>query len=544
MQLSTRLEQVNWSAWRSWPRRIWRTLRRSLQYRSVLLAGALSLGAVLLISAYMSISIGNTLFQNRLEQALSENERATVAAQRLIAASPATEAAALTTLISQARTTIQERAPGSAGRVAILRTPNQETPIVIQDNLSPAISQGVISNQLRAQVGEATNQQFYQSVQLGFPPMPALVVGSQLELSSAGKYELYTVFDLSDVQRTLTFIQQTLVIGGAILILLIVLVSWFVVRMTVAPIRMVAETSSKFAAGQLNVRIPVHGEDEISTLAHSFNNMATSIKNQITQLAELSQLQQRFVSDVSHELRTPMTTIRLAGDMLYEQREKLPAKVRRSAELLQSQTQRFEALLSDLLEISRIDAGQVLLEHDPVSIAKLVEETVDDFSSIAEQQGSDIRLIAVGGYLEADVDARRIRRIIRNLLGNAIEHGEGNPIVVSVDSNESAVAVSVRDYGIGMTEVEVNQVFDRFWRADPSRKRTLGGTGLGLAISLEDANLHNGWLEVWSEKGNGSCFRLTLPIRRNEDIEVSPLPLPPEDAVDEFTQVEEVRHDQ
>src|SRR5690606_27844081 len=163
------------------------------------------------------------------------------------------------------------------------------------------------------------------------------------------------------------------------------------------PIRMVAETSSKFAEGQLNIRMPVSGEDEIATLAKSFNNMAASIRDQITQLAELSMLQQRFVSDVSHELRTPLTTIRLAGDMLYAQREKLPAKTRRSAELLQSQTERFEELLNDLLEISRIDAGQVQLEHDAVSIVKLVEETVDDLSSIAEQQGSDIRLIAVGG---------------------------------------------------------------------------------------------------------------------------------------------------
>ncbi|MGB3414598.1 MAG: MtrAB system histidine kinase MtrB [Microbacteriaceae bacterium] len=526
-----RLERLNLSAWRAWPKRFLRTLRRSLQYRSVFFAGILSLIAVLLISIYMSLSIGSSLFENRLEQALDENARATLGAQQLIYASTASDENALTTLVGQARLTIQERAPGAVGRVAILRTPKQETTTVVQDNLSPSISEGVISPEIRQQVGEAENQQFYQSVSLGTKKVPALVVGSQLDLGPAGKYELYTVFDLSEVQQTLSFVQQTLLVGGAILVLLIVLVSWFIVRMTVAPIQAVAETSSQFAAGNLDARIPVRGEDEISTLARSFNNMAASLKSQITRLAELSTLQQRFVSDVSHELRTPLTTIRLAGDVLYAEREKLPAKTRRSAELLQSQTERFEELLNDLLEISRIDAGAVVLEHDPVSMVKMVEESIEDVREIAEQQGSDIRLVAVGGYLEVDIDSRRIRRIVNNLLGNAIEHGEGKPIVVSIDSNERAVAVSVRDYGIGMKSSEVQQVFERFWRADPSRKRTLGGTGLGLAISQEDAGLHNGWLEVWSEPGAGSCFRLTLPLRSGELIEVSPLPLVPDDYV-------------
>jgi two-component system sensor histidine kinase MtrB len=140
-------------------------------------------------------------------------------------------------------------------------------------------------------------------------------------------------------------------------------------------------------------------------------------------------------------------------------------------------------------------------------------------------------VVAPGGYFEAEVDARRIRRILRNLLGNAVEHGEGRPIVVTVDSNATAIALAVRDYGVGMRETEIGRVFDRFWRADPSRKRTIGGTGLGLAISLEDAVLHGGALEVWSEFGAGSCFRLTLPREHGMAIGASPLELPPDDTV-------------
>ena len=139
--------------------------------------------------------------------------------------------------------------------------------------------------------------------------------------------------------------------------------------------------------------------------------------------------------------------------------------------------------------------------------------------------------MAPGGYFEAEVDSRRIRRILQNLLGNAIDHGEGKPIVVWVDSDADAVAIAVRDYGVGMTPEAIDRVFDRFWRADPSRQRTTGGTGLGLAIALEDAALHGGWLEVWSAPGEGSCFRLTLPRVHGTELVSSPLDLPPADGL-------------
>jgi two-component system sensor histidine kinase MtrB len=320
------------------------------------------------------------------------------------------------------------------------------------------------------------------------------------------------------------------VLGSLALVLLIGAVTYTVVRLVVGPIRIAAETSEKLAAGQLEQRLPERGEDVIATLARSFNGMADSLQKQITKLAELSRVQQRFVSDVSHELRTPLTTIRLAGDVLYDQRDEFEPPTARTAELLHTQVQRFEVLLADLLEVSRYDAGAVELEIEPTNLVRLVEDAVDSMQPLADQRGSALRFEAPGGYFEAELDGRRIRRVLRNLLGNAVEHGEGRPIVVRVDSNATAVAVSVRDYGVGMSSSEVSQVFDRFWRADPSRQRTIGGTGLGLAISLEDATLHDGWLEVWSEPGMGTCFRLTLPRTRGYPIQSSPLRLTPDDA--------------
>jgi two-component system sensor histidine kinase MtrB len=227
--------------------------------------------------------------------------------------------------------------------------------------------------------------------------------------------------------------------------------------------------------------------------------------------------------------------------MINDQREEFDPATARAAELLNAQVQRFETLLTDLLEISRYDAGSVQLELEPTSLAHLAEDVIASMHQLAEQHGTDVRLVAPGGYSPVDMDPRRVRRIVRNLLGNAIEHGEGRPIVVTVDSNQQAVALGVRDFGLGMRPEEVEHVFDRFWRADPSRTRTIGGTGLGLSIALGDARLHRGELTVWSELGRGSHFVLTLPRSSAPLSGTSPIRLEPLDEVpDEFGRTEPI----
>jgi len=215
--------------------------------------------------------------------------------------------------------------------------------------------------------------------------------------------------------------------------------------------------------------------------------------------------------------------------MINVRREEFYPATARAAELLNAQVQRFETLLTDLLEISRYDAGSVQLELEPTSLAHLAEDVIASMQQLADQNGTDVRLVAPGGYSPVDMDPRRVRRVVRNLLGNAIEHGEGRPIVVTVDSDQQAVALGVRDYGLGMKAADAERVFDRFWRADPSRKRTIGGTGLGLSISLGDARLHGGDLAVWTEVGRGSHFVLTLPRRGGVLTGPSPIALDPGD---------------
>ena len=147
---------------------------------------------------------------------------------------------------------------------------------------------------------------------------------------------------------------------------------------------------------------------------------------------------------------------------------------------------------------------------------------------LAERRGTKIQFGLPAEPCIAEVDRRRVERILRNLLLNAVEHGENHDTVVTVAADSGAVAVAVRDFGVGLAPGEEQLVFDRFWRADPARARTSGGTGLGLAIALEDARLHGGWLEAWGQPGLGSVFRLTLPCTVGGELAGSPLPLAPD----------------
>jgi two-component system sensor histidine kinase MtrB len=338
------------------------------------------------------------------------------------------------------------------------------------------------------------------------------------------------VYPFTSEQTTLLLMQRILVGVGLALAVLLAAIASLVTRWVVLPVRLAAQAAQRLSAGHLEERMRVLGVDDLAALATSFNEMAASLQSQLRELGDLSEVQRQFVSDVSHELRTPLTTIKMAADVLFESREELDPAAARSAELLQSQLERFESLLVGLLEISRYDAGAATLDADLVDVCDLVRRSAADAQQLAERRGSRIefRLPASGCF--AEVDRRRVERILRNILVNAVEHGEGKDVVVTTAMDSDAVAVSVRDFGVGLRPGDEQKVFERFWRADAARARTTGGTGLGLAISLEDARLHGGWLQAWGERGKGSVFRLTMPRVVGAELAGSPLPLGPDDA--------------
>ncbi|MET9964053.1 MtrAB system histidine kinase MtrB [Streptomyces sp. NPDC006326] len=361
-------------------------------------------------------------------------------------------------------------------------------------------------------------------------PGPALVVGKRLTDINGDPYDLYYLFPLTQEEESLNLVKSTIATAGLFVVVLLSAIAWLVVRQIVTPVRMAAGIAERLSAGRLQERMKVTGEDDIARLGEAFNKMAQNLQNKIQQLEDLSRMQRRFVSDVSHELRTPLTTVRMAADVIHDARVDFDPITARSAELLAGQLDRFESLLADLLEISRFDAGAAALEAEPIDLRDVVRRVIDGAEPLAEHKGTRIRVLGDTQPVIAEADARRVERVLRNLVVNAVEHGEGRDVVVRLASAGGAVAVAVRDYGVGLKPGEATRVFNRFWRADPARARTTGGTGLGLSIAVEDARLHGGWLQAWGEPGGGSQFRLTLPRTADEPLRGSPIPLEPEDS--------------
>ena len=427
--------------------------------------------------------------------------------------------------------------PGGDYSVVILASPSRMARVQLYslgwtagqalNSISATLRSDVRSAQARGDIN--LPRTFQEPTRLAYSDgtkVPALAVGVPL----GSYYQLYYVFPLTRIVQTLQLVQRTLILGGIALVVLLALIASLVTRWVVVPVKRAAAAARRVSAGDLDERMHVHGRDDLAALATSFNEMAASLQDKLRELQGLSQVQRQFVSDVSHELRTPVTTIRIAADVLYAAREQLEGSAARSAELLQGQLERFESLLGDLLEISRYDANAATLEAEPVDVCDLVRRSADVAQHLAERRGARIEFRLPAEPCVAEADRRRVERIIRNLLCNAVEHGEGRDVVVTVAADRDAVAVGVRDHGVGLKPGEEQLVFDRFWRADPARARTSGGTGLGLSIAQEDARLHGGWLEAWGECGRGSVFRLTLPRVAGGPLEGSPLPLGPDEA--------------
>ena len=338
----------------------------------------------------------------------------------------------------------------------------------------------------------------------------ALIIGTPTN-SDIPDLQLYLVMDMESERQTLALMRGLLTSAGLVVVVLLVGIAWLSSQQLVAPVRSASRIAERLAAGHLRERMAVEGEDEMARLALSFNDMADKLSSQINQLEEYGDLQRQFTSDVSHELRTPLTTVRMAADMIAGDEEALEPHTRRASQLMIRELDRFEALLADLLEISRHDAGVAELSATQIDARAPIESAWTQTSHLAEELDVAVEFDIPEETVPMVGDPRRIERIVRNLLANAIDHSEGNPVTLTLTEGEDAVAITVTDGGVGLKPGQEELVFNRFWRADSSRKRHSGGTGLGLAISREDAQLHRGSLDAAGTPGVGSQFRLILP---------------------------------
>ncbi|RBY96461.1 two-component sensor histidine kinase [Blastococcus sp. TF02-8] len=504
-----------------------RAWRSSLQVRIAAITTLVAGTVVVIVSLVLFSQIRDQLLDVKRQAAIDQVQAGVVYAQSEVTGIATGDTASVRSTLTRTVNNLLERggAAGDFDVVMVYRPGNPDRTTTTRRPLYEALP-----GELRAAVDSGSQASKYDLVPDASGELrPTLLLGAPVvrDDQAPDTIELYYAFPLQQEQESLSLIRSTVVISGVALTLLVVGIAVLVTRLVVDPVRRAAGTAQRLAEGQLEERMAVRGEDDLARLATSFNAMADSLQRQITQLEGLSQLQQRFTSDVSHELRTPLTTVQMAAEVLHESREEFAPHVARSAELLRAELDRFEALLTDLLEISRYDAGAAVLDATATDLGVLVGRVVDGMGALARRHECELQVTLPAEGVLGEVDARRVERILRNLVGNAIEHGAGHPVEITLAANRSAAAVTVRDHGVGLSAGEAQHVFDRFWRADPSRVRTVGGSGLGLSISLEDARLHGGWLQVWGQPGAGAQFRLTLPLVAGTDLTSSPLPLRP-----------------
>lgn len=501
------------------------TWRGHLQLRVITIFLTVAVAAVALTGGVALWQIRSQLFNDRVDSIVDEFGRDQRAATQRFSSTVGSNPGEVQNTASSIVANIYDPASSVVGAM-MMRAPKQApSGIQIAEPFSAQSTQirDVITDEMR-QLAASPEGLFWQSV--GIPnreggTVPGVVIGSVISIPGAGDYELFAIYSLENEQRMLNLVTTVLVIASGVIILGLMALAFVVVRLLLAPVREASRTASKIADGAFEVRMRVRGEDELAQLASSFNSMAASLDEQFTRLQRLSKVQQDFVSAVSHELRSPVTTIRMAGQLIYDRRDTLPPALKRSSELLWRQTVNLDAMLADLLEISRFDAGAMALSTERTDLAQVAQDVVDIAAPLAQDNGVTVVTRSLGDTV-AEAERRRIERIVRNLVVNAIEHAEGGTVWVDVAGNETGVAVRVVDHGVGMSQEQADHVFDRFWRADSARVRKTGGTGLGLTIAREDALLHGGEIEVWGVLGEGSSFLLAVPREPGEPY-ISPL---------------------
>jgi two-component system phosphate regulon sensor histidine kinase PhoR len=317
----------------------------------------------------------------------------------------------------------------------------------------------------------------------------------------------------SDIQALDRQVQIIIWAIGILSVVIIAVVSSRASRRITKPILDIAEAAHAIRDGELSRRIPVTTRDEIATLASSINDMATKLGNDITQLRKLERVRSEFLGNVSHELRTPIFSLQGFLETLLDGAVDDPSVNRDFLEKAHKHAGRLNALLNDLIEISRIESGEMKMSFRFMPLAELLKEVSDEMASAASKK--NLSLTMDTGDCADDMvyaDRERLKQVMINLLDNAIKYTEpGGTITVRTRrEGTEGVRVEVADTGSGISGEHIGRIFERFYRVDKDRSRDVGGTGLGLAIVKHIVEAHGGNIRVESIIGRGSTFMFTL----------------------------------
>ena len=330
---------------------------------------------------------------------------------------------------------------------------------------------------------------------------------------------VYLVVDAAGLDDALGQLRLGLVAAGLIAVLIALATAGLIARRILRPIALGSAAAARVAAGDLGVRLPVEGGDELAAWAAEFNRMADSLVATIRSVEEAQQQNRRFVADVSHELRTPLTALVAEASIIEARLADLDPDGRRAAELLVADVRRLRTLVDDLMELSRFDAAAEAVVLEPVDLERVIRAAV-----ATRLPGAHVTLPKDPVVVESDL--RRLDRILGNLLDNARLHAPGAPVAVALEADAGEVRIVVLDRGPGASRDALDHLFDRFYKADPARAAAATGTsGLGLAIAQEHATILGGRLAVAPRHDGGLAFTLSLPVTHS---------LPAGDGLDTF----------
>ncbi|WP_433498002.1 sensor histidine kinase [Sphaerimonospora sp. CA-214678] len=372
-----------------------------------------------------------------------------------------------------------------------------------QTSLDSRFTMADVPDQLRWQ---AAHRLVFQRLRLRDEPW--LLVATQLQrINQSGVprptgLTVYVFVSLADEEGVLFRLRSALAQAGGITLTIALTVALLSARRVLLPVRRLGAAARALGAGDLRVRLPVRGADELAELTSTFNETAAALEQTVSELRTLESMSRRFVADVSHELRTPLTAMTAVTDMLAEDADGLPDDVREAVRIVVRETKRLRVMVEHLIEISRFDSGAAVLRRETVNVA-------DTLADCLEVRGWTDRVeLSVPADLTFSLDVRRFDVIVANLAGNALRHG-ATPVLVSARPVPGALEVTVRDHGAGIPEEALPHVFDRFFKAGAARSRS-DGSGLGLAIAKANAELHGGTISV-TRCDPGTRFTIWIP---------------------------------
>lgn len=327
---------------------------------------------------------------------------------------------------------------------------------------------------------------------------PQLIVGIPLPAVGGAYFEIYQLVELD---RTLRILVNSSVAAALVTTIAGATMGWWASRRVLSPLAAVSEAAAAVASGRFDVRLEESGDPELSRMASSFNQMTEALLVRIRRDA-------RFASDVSHELRSPLTTLAAALEVVSSRREEMPERARVGLDLLSAEIGRFERLVENLLEISRIDAGVEELVVEDVVLGQFVREAL----RTGHQPSPVVELQDGAAETVVRADKRRLERVLANLADNAARHGGGVARVV-VEREDGWAGFAVEDSGAGVAAEERERVFERFFRGRAAGMRGAGeGSGLGLSLVQEHVALHGGRVWVEDREGGGARFVVRLPV--------------------------------